>query len=142
MPRPAPAPVARALRTRKPGARYPGLTLRILGRRSPAMGPGRADLLEELDRSGSISAAARNMNMSYRRAWQLIDAMNASFPEPLVVTAVGGKRGGGAQVTELGRSVLARFRGMEAAASAAIAVEVRQFEALMKAPPKPAGNGG
>mgnify|MGYP003353345894 CR=1 FL=1 len=99
-------------------------------------------LLEELDRSGSISAAARNMNMSYRRAWQLIDAMNASFPEPLVVTAVGGKRGGGAQVTELGRSVLARFRGMEAAASAAIAAEVRQFEALMKAPPKPAGNGG
>jgi molybdate transport system regulatory protein len=117
-------------------SRYPGLTLRILGSDSPAMGPGRAALLEQLDRSGSISAAARDMNMSYRRAWQLIDAMNASFPEPLVVTAVGGKSGGGATVTELGREVLARFRDMEAAASAAIAADVKRFEGLMKAPPR------
>src|SRR4051812_21020442 len=113
-------------------SRYPGLTLRILGRRSPAMGPGRAALLEQLEKSGSISAAAREMQMSYRRAWQLIDAMNTSFPEPLVVTAIGGKAGGGAQVTRLGRSVLEQFRGMEAAASAAIAADVKKFEGLMK----------
>jgi molybdate transport system regulatory protein len=115
--------------------RYPGLTLRILGRRSPAMGPGRADLLEQIQLSGSISAAAREMGMSYRRAWQLIDAMNSSFAEPLVVTAVGGKAGGGARVTELGRAVLASFRGMEANASAAIATDVKKFEGLLKAPP-------
>jgi molybdate transport system regulatory protein len=115
-------------------ARYPGLTLRILGRRSPAMGPGRADLLERIEQSGSISAAAREMGMSYRRAWQLIEAINESFSEPLVVKVTGGRKGGGAELTPLGRKVVERFRRMEGKASAAIAGDVEAFSTLLKRP--------
>ena len=59
--------------------RYPGLTLRILAPGAAAMGPGKADLLERIARTGSISAAAREMDMSYRRAWQLVESMNTAF---------------------------------------------------------------
>lgn len=108
-------------------ARYRGLTLRVLGRGSPAMGPGKAELVERIAETGSISAAARAMGMSYRRAWQLVEALNAAFREPVVVTAVGGERGGGARVSPYGRRLVARFRSMEAKASAAIAADLRQF---------------
>ncbi|HEX9183903.1 MAG TPA: LysR family transcriptional regulator [Burkholderiales bacterium] len=108
-------------------ARYRGLTLRVLGRGSPAMGPGKADLVERIAQTGSISAAARAMGMSYRRAWQLVEALNAAFREPVVVTAVGGERGGGARVTPFGRRLVARFRAMEDKASAAIAADLRRF---------------
>ena len=87
-------------------ARYRGLTLRIMGARSPAIGPGRAELLERILESGSISAAARDMDMSYRRAWQLVDAINKSFAQQVVVTAVGGQSGGGTRVTPFGQEVL------------------------------------
>ena len=80
-------------------ARYPGLLLRILAANNPAMGPGRARLVALIAEAGSISSAAREMGMSYRRAWQLVEALNKSFKEPVVLTAVGGKRGGGAVVT-------------------------------------------
>ncbi|MDH4095808.1 MAG: LysR family transcriptional regulator [Betaproteobacteria bacterium] len=107
--------------------RYGGLTLRILGRGSPAMGPGKAELVERIAETGSISAAARAMGMSYRRAWQLVEALNAAFREPVVVTAVGGARGGGARVTPYGRRLAAEFRKMEAKASAAIAADLKRF---------------
>lgn len=113
-------------------ARYPGLTLRILAQKYPAMGPGKAALLEGIGRSGSISAAARSMRMSYRRAWQLVDAMNASFAKPLVVTEIGGRRGGGAAVTSFGLEVLARYRKMETRASDIIAADIRDFSSLLK----------
>lgn len=116
-------------------ARYRGLTLRILGRDSPAMGPGRAELIARIDRSGSISAAARAMGMSYRRAWQLVDAINESFREPVVVTAVGGRRGGGAVVTAFGKHLVERYRVMERKASAAIAADVKQFSRQLRKPP-------
>ncbi len=112
--------------------RYPGLTLRILARRLPAIGPGKADLLKKIADSGSISAAAREMGMSYRRAWQLVDAMNAAFSGPLVTTAIGGKRGGGAVVTDLGQEALAQFRKMEAKASNAISGDIERFSKLLK----------
>ena len=108
-------------------ARYRGLTLRVLGRGSPAMGPGKAELVERIAETGSISAAARAMGMSYRRAWQLVEALNAAFREPVVVTAVGGERGGGARVTPFGKRLVAQFRAMEDTASAAIAADVRRF---------------
>ena len=108
-------------------ARYGGLTLRILGRGSPAMGPGKAELVERIAETGSISAAARAMGMSYRRAWQLVEALNAAFKEPVVDTAVGGERGGGARVTPYGRRLAAQFRRMEARASAAIAADLKRF---------------
>jgi molybdate transport system regulatory protein len=108
-------------------ARYPGLLLRILSAKNPAMGPGKARLVGLIAESGSISAAARKMGMSYRRAWQLVEALNKSFNEPVVLTAVGGKRGGGAVVTEFGKRLVAQYHGMEAKASAAIAAELEEF---------------
>src|SRR5947207_1544961 len=84
--------------------------IRILIGAVVAIGPGRADLLGAIARTGSISAAAREMKMSYRRAWLLVDAMNVAFRRPLVETLTGGRSGGGARVTELGAEVLHRYR--------------------------------
>ena len=103
------------------------MTLRVLGRGAPAIGPGKAELIERIGETGSISAAARAMGMSYRRAWQLVEALNRDFREPVVTTAVGGTRGGGAQVTPFGRRVVAAFRAMEGTASAAIASDLQRF---------------
>jgi molybdate transport system regulatory protein len=113
-------------------ARYKGLTLRVLGKGAPAMGPGKAELIERIAQTGSISAAARAMGMSYRRAWQLVEALNRAYREPVINTAVGGKRGGGARVTAFGKRLAARFRAMERKASAAIAADLRRFAAELK----------
>lgn len=107
--------------------RYPGLTLRVLGVGHPAMGPGKAALLSHIARTGSITSAARAMGMSYRRAWQLVEAMNKSFAGPVVVTEVGGRRGGGAAVTALGKRLVALYRAMENKASSAIAGDLQRF---------------
>jgi molybdate transport system regulatory protein len=113
-------------------ARYRGLTLRVLGGRLPAMGPGKAELVERIAESGSISAAARAMGMSYRRAWQLVEALNAACVEPVVITAVGGRQGGGAQVTPFGAELVRLFRRMEDKASAAIEPDLRRFEGRLR----------
>ena len=94
-------------------------------------GPGKADLLRAIDETGSISAAARQMEMSYRRAWLLVDTMNQSFKSPVVVTLTGGKAGGGAAVTEFGKEVLQRYNAMEEKASASVAKELRSFTDMM-----------
>lgn len=91
------------------------------------MGPGKAELIERIAETGSISAAARAMGMSYRRAWQLVEALNRDFQKPVVFTAIGGQRGGGARVTPFGNQILALFRKMEDKASAAIAGDLRRF---------------
>lgn len=92
-----------------------------------AIGPGKADLLEAIDRTGSISAAARAMRMSYRRAWLLVDTMNACFRAPLVTTEKGGREGGGAVLTLTGRRALRSYR--------ALAARVRtEFGPLVRAP--------
>lgn len=116
-------------------SRYPGLTLRVLGIARPAMGPGRAALLAHIARTGSISSAARAMGMSYRRAWQLVESLNKSFARPVVVTEVGGRRGGGAVVTTLGKRVVKLYRMMENKASAAIAGDLRRFSKHLRKPP-------
>ncbi len=82
---------------------------------SIAMGPSKADLLEHIAEAGSISAAAKKMQMSYKRAWQLVDSMNAAFKEPLVESVKGGAGGGGATLTKNGREILAHYRRMQAA---------------------------
>ena len=112
--------------------RYRGLTLRVLGGRRPAIGPGKAELIERIAETGSISAAARAMGMSYRRAWQLVEALNRACREPVVLTAIGGKRGGGAEVTAFGRKLVGLFRAMEGKASAAIAADLKRFENLLR----------
>ncbi|WEK01829.1 MAG: LysR family transcriptional regulator [Candidatus Sphingomonas phytovorans] len=86
-----------------------------------AMGPGKADLLEAIGREGSISAAGRDLGMSYRRTWILVDEMNRCFREKLVETTPGGGRGRGARLTEAGHSVLQAYRDLEAALAKASA---------------------
>jgi molybdate transport system regulatory protein len=113
-------------------ARYRGLTLRVLGKGAPAMGPGKAELIARIGQTGSISAAARAMGMSYRRAWQLVEALNKAYREPVIATAIGGRRGGGAEVTAFGRQLVTRFRAMERKASAAIAADLRRFAAYLR----------
>ena len=119
-------------------ARYPGLTLRILAGGEPAMGPGKARLVSLIEATGSISAAAREMGMSYRRAWLLVEALNSSFSEPLVVTSTGGKRGGGASVTPFGKRIVEAYYRMESKASAAIDADIARFCADLRKPRRPA----
>jgi len=113
-------------------SRYPGLTLRILGSDTPAIGPGKAELITRIGETGSISAAARAMGMSYRRAWILAAALNESFREPVIVAEAGGRRGGGARVTDFGNRLVAEYHAMEARASAAIAADLRSFALHLK----------
>ncbi len=115
-------------------SRYRGLVVRVMGDRVPVMGPGKAELIVRIDEHGSISAAARAMGMSYRRAWMLADALNVSFREPIVTTATGGRRGGGAMITPFGRKVLALYHGMEDAAAKVIAGDMARMERLLRKP--------
>jgi molybdate transport system regulatory protein len=84
--------------------------VRILAGSAIAIGPGKADLLQSIDETGSISGAARRMRMSYRRAWLLVRTMNDCFEPPLVEAVKGGTAGGGARLTTTGREVLRRYR--------------------------------
>ena len=118
-------------------ARYRGLTLRVLGNSAPpAMGPGKAELIARIGRTGSISAAARAMGMSYRRAWQLVEALNKTYREPVITTAIGGARGGGARVTAFGERLVTQFHAMEVKASAAIASDLQRFKRHLRQPRK------
>jgi molybdate transport system regulatory protein len=91
--------------------------VRILSGSAVALGPGKADLLTAIDETGSISAAARQMRMSYRRAWLLVRTMNDCFRSPLVEAEKGGTAGGGARLTPTGREVLAHYQDMVRAAA-------------------------
>ena len=96
-----------------------------------AIGPGKVDLLEAIDAAGSITAAAKQLGMSYRRAWLLVDTMNRCFTEPLVVAESGGSRGGGAQLTASGREVARRYRAMQAKAAAAAVADLEAITRLL-----------
>lgn len=91
----------------------PRLRLRIHFADDAMLGPGKADLLEIIHETGSISAAARQMGMSYKRAWQLVETLNSMFRAPLVIRTRGGAAGGGAVVTVEGLAVIADFRALE-----------------------------
>ena len=95
------------------------------------LGPGKATLLEAIASEGSISAAGRKMGMSYKRAWQLVEAMNAGFREPLVESARGGAKGGGAHLTPAGHEVLAAYRSLEATVLEAGAEDIARIKALL-----------
>lgn len=106
----------------------------------PAIGPGKADLLEAIDREGSISAAGRAMGLSYRRAWLLVDSMNRCWAERLVETRAGGGAGKGARLTDCGRSVLDAYRGLELALADAVAKgALETLTALLRDTPRPMG---
>lgn len=107
------------------------LRLRIIFGAGTPLGPGKADLLAAIARTGSISAAGRELGMSYRRAWILVQQMNRAFRGKLVTTGVGGRRGGGARLTALGADVLKRYRAMETRAADSIAGHRRAFSRLL-----------
>ena len=106
--------------------------LRVMFGPEIAMGPGKAELLEAIAGTGSISASAKRLGMSYRRAWLLVDTMNRCFREPLVASATGGTGGGGARVTAFGERVLARYRAMQSRVDRAIDPELERFAALLR----------
>ena len=108
--------------------------IRIKAGKDIALGPGKVDLLEAIERTGSISAGARELGLSYRRAWDLVDAMNHCFKNPLVARVKGGKGGGGAQLTAEGRDMLDLYRTMETKALKAIGPEWKTIQKSLKSP--------
>lgn len=113
---------------------YPHLSLRLSLTSETLFGPGKAALLQGVSETGSIAAAGRAMGMSYKRAWYLIDTLNTSFVEPLIVSTKGGKAGGGAKLTPTGAEVLALYRHMERAALDATAQDLERITALATSP--------
>ncbi|MFA6141524.1 MAG: LysR family transcriptional regulator [Hyphomicrobium sp.] len=125
----ASAPAKKAVKPAKPVAKkaeraFPYVRI-LIG--EMVLGPGKVDLLESIGRTGSISAAGRELGMSYRRAWLLVDALNHMFPDTLVSAAPGGSRGGGAKLTDYGRGVAAAYRRVEARARSAMREEMAAF---------------
>lgn len=108
-----------------------GIYLGDSGEGACKLGRGKVALLETIRKHGSISAAAREMGMAYRHAWEMVDDLNRAFREPVVETATGGRAGGGTVVTPLGEELIRRFRAMEAAARSAIADDLRALDARL-----------
>lgn len=115
-------------------AGYPFLRLRIMLSTAAMIGPGKADLLQAIHETGSIAAAGRRMGMSYKRAWHLIDTLNAYFRESLVTTTKGGKAGGGARLTATGKTVLECYQRIEAKAALLTADDLQVLAGLAVSP--------
>lgn len=96
------------------------------------LGPGKILLLERIAETGSISAAARTMNMSYRQAWDLVDQLNRAFQEPVVSSQTGGKSGGGASLTEFGGQLIAHYRSLVDRANSAAGADVNALQARLR----------
>jgi molybdate transport system regulatory protein len=124
-------------------ARHAVLTIRVDFGAYGYLGPGKIALMELISKHGSISAAGKEMGMSYRRAWLLVDEINHIFREPLVETQMGGSGGGGARLSKLGRDVVGRYRAIEGAAATASAADLRALRAsLPERPLAPIAEGG
>lgn len=120
--------------------RLAALTIRVDFGAHGFLGPGKITLMELISKHGSISAAGKEMGMSYRRAWLLVDEINRIFREPLVEKQMGGSGGGGARLTRLGRDVVGRYRAIEGAAATASAADLRALRASL--PSRPAARPG
>ncbi|MBX3578701.1 MAG: winged helix-turn-helix domain-containing protein [Rhizobiaceae bacterium] len=107
----------------------PSLSLRINLDPGGRIGPGKIALLDAIRETGSISAAARSIDMSYKRAWDLVEEMNILFGRPVVAAKTGGRKGGGAALTEMGEAVVTRFRAIEKDARAAVAPHIDALQA-------------
>ena len=122
------------------GSKQPKFTcrprIRIKAGNDIALGPGKVDLLEAIERTGSISAGARELGLSYRRAWDLVDTMNHCFKHPLVARVKGGKGGGGAQLTAEGRRMLDLYRTMETKTLRTINPEWKTVQKSLKPNPE------
>jgi molybdate transport system regulatory protein len=127
----APTPTASPARTRtRPEVRF---RMRIRKGDTVALGPGKVELLEAVREHGSISAAARSLDMSYRRAWLLIDELNQSLKSPATVSEQGGQSGGGCVLTQVGENIVRLYRGVEAQAEAACAKQIDELIRLIRA---------
>jgi molybdate transport system regulatory protein len=111
------------------------LTIRIDLDREAAFGPGKAQLLERLDEMGSIRGAAAAMDMSYRRAWLLVQDIEATAGAPVVRAKTGGAGGGGVILTELGRNMLSQYRAIERKATRSVGAELRTLTGLCRGLP-------
>lgn len=113
-----------------------GLRFRVVLGPGVALGPGKADLLQAIDETGSLTKAASRFGMSYKRCWTLVRELNGAFATPLVETGKGGSGGGGrANLTPLGKRILRRFRQMEKDAGKAIAAGVADLRRHLKDAP-------
>lgn len=110
----------------------PRLSIRIVFGQGAMLGPGKAELLERIRDTGSISAAGRAMTMSYKRAWMLVEEMNRAFREPLVESSRGGAKGGGAQLTPAGEVVLANYRRLEDIMAEAGAARIALLRSMLR----------
>jgi len=117
-----------------PSPLVPELRIRIVFGSAGMIGPGKADLLDGIARTGSIAAAGREMGMSYKRAWELVGTLNGMFAQPLVERTRGGAGGGGAVLTPEGHSVLMLFRTFEDRAAAAGADQLDALRQKLVAP--------
>ena len=106
--------------------------LRVMYGTEIAIGPGKAELLEAIAATGSISESARRLGMSYRRAWLLVDDLNRCFREPVVSAQPGGSRGGGAELTRFGHGLISSYRAIEADAHAATAAQLGGLQASLR----------
>jgi len=112
--------------------KMPTPRIRLLIGDTIAIGPGKASLLERIDKTGSISAAAREMGMSYRKAWRLIDSINDDFNAEIVSKSTGGKGGGGACLSPLGKEMLYRYLLIEKKAAESIKNDLIWFETQLR----------
>ena len=108
------------------------LRVRIVFGEDAMLGPGKADLLEHIRETGSIAAAGRCMSMSYKRAWLLVSEMNHAFRDPLVDSARGGAKGGGARLTAAGETVLANYRKLEEIMAEAGAARIGLLRSMLR----------
>ena len=116
-------------RRRDPVARF---RLRVTAGDVVAVGPGKIDLLEAIAETRSITAAAKSIGMSYRRAWILVDQINACLRRPAVASAQGGEHGGGSRLTATGEALVQRYRRIEARAAEACADDIAALLRLIK----------
>ena len=123
----------------KSAAPLPTLSLRIDLDGEGRIGPGKIRLLENIQQFGSISAAGRAMDMSYKRAWDLVDEINRICNQPAVERQTGGKNGGGAALTPFGLSLVARYRKIERDAASAVRKELQALRSDIGRPKKAAG---
>ena len=116
------------------GARFK-IQARLMLDEEIAFGPGKADLLDAIHATGSISAAGKQLGMSYRRAWLLVDSINRCFMRPLIETATGGSHGGGARVTDMGLDVLKRYRQLQEEVQQLSDIHFPAFKSLLRKKP-------
>jgi molybdate transport system regulatory protein len=106
--------------------------MRIRSADAVALGPGKVDLLEAVREYGSISAAARSLDMSYRRAWLLIDELNRSLKSPATHSEQGGQSGGGCTLTPVGETIIRLYRDVEEEAQRSCAKQIAELTRLIR----------